>query len=131
MSFFLRSPKVVDYSSKAWHKSQAIPNVQFSIRRISLSQRLELATRMRELSMREEFLRAGDAPEQLESSICDLLTRKLLLEWGLTDVSGISIDKQPVTVDLLLERGPESLAQEILTAIQAEAGLSEQERKNS
>ena len=53
-----------------------MPGVHYAIRRVSLSQRIELTKRARELSLRHEFLKAGDAPDQLEASLADLLIRK-------------------------------------------------------
>ena len=129
MSFSLRSLKTYEYASLAWHESQAVPSVRFAIRRITLTQRLELAKRIRDLSLREEFLKAGGTPEQLESSICDLLTRKALIEWGLAAVTGIRIDGQSATAQLIIDKGPESLTDEIVSAIQREAGLSGTRKK--
>ena len=41
------------------------------------------------------------------------------------------IDGQAATAEMLVEKGPESLSNEIVGAIQAELSLSEEERKNS
>jgi hypothetical protein len=108
-----------------------MPGVNYVIRRVSLSQRIELTKKVRELAIRYEFLQAGNTPDQLEASLADLLARRLYLEWGLADMSGLTIDQQPATVDVLIEKGPEALSDEIIAAIRAEVGLSEEERKNS
>jgi hypothetical protein len=86
---------------------------------------------VRELTLRYEFLRAGDAAEQLEATLSDLLVRKLYLEWGLAAIEGLCIDGQSATIASTIESGPESLADEIVAAIRAESGLSDDERKNS
>jgi len=89
-----------------------------------------LTKRARELSIRYEFLKAGDASDQLEASLADLLVRKLYIEWGLTELTGLRVDREPATVALLIEKGPEALVDEIIAAIRGQLGLSEQERKN-
>jgi hypothetical protein len=126
-----RLPKPSNYSSVVRHESEAMPGVNYSIRRVSLSQRIELTKKVRELSIRHEFLQAGDAADQLEASLADLLVRRLYLEWGLAELSGLTVDEQPATVEMLVEKGPEALSDEIIAAIRAQLGLSEEERKNS
>jgi hypothetical protein len=118
------------YSTVAWHDSHVMPGVRYGIRRISLAQRIELTSRARELTNRYEFLRAGDAADQLEASLADLLTRKLYLEWGLAEIRELTIDGQAATVEMVVEKAPEALSNEIVAAIQGELSLSEEERKN-
>jgi hypothetical protein len=131
MKFQSRLHKRATYESMLWYESQIVRGVRYAIRRVSLAQRIELARRARELSIRHEFLKAGDAPEQLEASLSDLLVRKLYIEWGLAEITGLRIDQELATVEVLIEKGPEALADEIITAIQGQFGLSEDERKNS
>jgi hypothetical protein len=119
------------YSSLLRYESKVMQGVKYAIRRVSLSQRIELTKKARELSIRHEFLRAGDAADQLEASLADLLVRRLYLEWGLAELSGLRMDGQRATVELLIEKGPEPLSEEIIAAIRAQLGLSEEERKNS
>lgn len=107
-----------------------MPGVRYAIRRISLGQRLELTKRARELCLRHEFLKAGNAQEQLEASLSDLLVERLYLKWGLAELEGLLIDGEPASPSALIEKGPELLASEILASIQSELGLSEDERKN-
>jgi len=118
------------YLTINWHDSQTLPGVRYGIRRVSLAQRIELTGRARELTQRYEFLRSGDATDQLEASLADLLTRKLYLEWGLAGVCNLTIDGEAATVGTVVEKGPEALSNEIVAAIQAELSLSEEERKN-
>jgi hypothetical protein len=124
------SPKEVSYSSLSWHKSKTIEGVRFAIKRVSLAQRLELNRRVRELTLRHEFLKSGPAADQLEAACADLLVRKLYVEWALGDLEGLAIDGQTATIELLIEKGPEELVDEVIAAMQEEIGLSEEERKN-
>lgn len=118
------------YATVSWHESRVLPGVRYGIRKISLAQRIDLTTRARELMRKHEFLKAGDSADQLEASLADLLTRRLYLEWGLAEVKDLTIDGQPATVESLIEKGPEALSKEIVSAIEAEISLSEEERKN-
>ena len=54
----------------------------------------------------------------------------MYLEWGLINVEGLTIDGEPASCGQLLEKGPEGLVREIVSAIRAQCGLSEEERKN-
>ena len=119
--------KQVEYSSVVWRNSEAFKNV----RKMSLAQRIEMAERIQALSSKYEFLRAGDALEQAQAHLSDLLVRKLYLEWGLAVLEGLTIDGEKASVELLIEKGPELLCEEIITSIRAELELSVEERKNS
>ena len=101
------------------------------MKRMSLRQRVELNQRIRELTANYDFLKACDAVTQVEAALSDLLVARLYLEWGLDSVEGLLIDGQKATVKLLIESGPESLADEIVRSIQADCGLTDDERKNS
>jgi hypothetical protein len=118
------------YSSVLWHSSKVLPGVRFAVRRISLGQRIELNRRVKELTIKYDFLRAGDATDQLEAALSDLLVAKLYLEWGLAEIEGLSVDGRKATPDLLIAHGPENLTDEIVQVIQAEGALTDDERKN-
>jgi hypothetical protein len=122
--------KQTNYESLCWYDSRSLPGVRFAVRKASLLQRIELTSRIKELALNHEFLKAGDIPEQLDATMADLLVRRLYLEWGLDKISGLRIDGDPATLGSLVERGPETLVEEILAAIKAELDLSEDERKN-
>ena len=130
MKFPSRLHKQRRHESLFWRDSTLLEGVKFRIRRISLSQRIELTRRARELSLKHEFLKAGDTADELEGALSDLLVRKLYLEWGLDELAGLTIDGDAATVELLIDKGPEALSDEILAAIRAELGLSDDERKN-
>jgi hypothetical protein len=97
---------------------------------MSLGRRIELARRIREIGKRLEFLEAGDAREKLEAAVLAGEIERAYLEWGLEAVEGLTIDGELATPVVLIERGPAALAAEVLRRIQAECGLSEDERKN-
>lgn len=121
----------VDYLSVIWRESQTIPSVRFAVRRVSLAGRIELTRRIRELTLRYEFLKSGDSADELEASLSEMLVQRLLLEWGLVEITGLTVDGEAGTTQILIEKGPEALAEEVLVAVRKEIGLSEDERKNS
>jgi hypothetical protein len=123
--------KQEEYSSVVWQHSSTYKNVRYAVRRISLGQRIEMAERIQALSSKYEFLKAGDALEKAEAHLAELLVRRLYLEWGLVVIEGLSIDGEKASVELLIEKGPELLCDEIVTSIRAQLELSEDERKNS
>lgn len=131
MKFISLSRKSVHYESLTWHKSATVEGVRFATRRVSLAQRIELTRKARELSLKYEFLNAGEPSDEVEASLSDLLVRRLYLEWGLADLSGLKIDREQATVDTLIEKGPDELSNEIIDRIKADLELSEEERKNS
>lgn len=100
------------------------------MRRISLAQRIELTRQIRELTLKNDFLRGGDTQEQLHVALGELLARRLYLEWGLAQIEGLTIDGSAATPEMLIEKGPEHLSEEIAEAIVAHLHLSEQETKN-
>ena len=89
------SPSEVSYSSLSWHNSKTIEGVRFAIKRVSLAQRLDLNRRVRELTLRHEFLKAGPAADQLEAAWADLLVRKLYVEWGLAGSKALRSTEKP------------------------------------
>jgi hypothetical protein len=131
MKFLSVLPKAKHRSSVCWYASQTVAGVRFAIRRVSLQQRIELNRRLRDLTIQYEFLKAGgDAQNQLEAGLSDLLVAKLYLEWGVDEIQGLSIDGKKATVASVIAHGPEELSDEIVQTVQAEIGLTEDERKN-
>lgn len=123
--------KVNDYRSTVEIASLAVPGVRFTIARMSFGRRLELGTRIRELSKRVEFHQGGqETGEKIEAGILVCEIDRVYLQWGLVHISGLSIDGEPATVESVLERGPDGLSREIVAAIKAQCGLTEDERKN-
>lgn len=119
------------YQSEAAVESRVLPGVTFRVRRMSFARRVELLERVRELAKRIEFLAAGsELAERIDAAAAGVEIDRLYLQWGLGGVSGLEIDGQPATAELLCERGPDALCGEIVAAVKAECGLTEQERKN-
>jgi len=119
------------YESVLKQRSESFPEISYTVRKISFGGRLELAKDIRELSRRMEFAAAGkEASDEMDASILAAEIERLYLRWGLVSLEGLAVDGGPASPDLLVERGPESLTREIIRAIQAECGLSEEERKN-
>lgn len=120
-----------NYASIVWRNSRTMSGVRYAVRRPSLGQRIELVRRTRELALKSEFLQAGETPEQLQAALMDLQVQQLYLEWGFFAATGLTIDGAMPTVAMLLEKGPEALTNEIISTIQQELSLDEEERKNS
>jgi hypothetical protein len=78
-----------------------------------------------------EFREAGgELADKLEARLLSAEINRLYLEWGLLEVAGLDLDGLPATPAALIAVGPDELCTEILDAIKAECGLSEEERKN-
>jgi hypothetical protein len=121
----------MEYTSAVEKESGRYPGVKFIVSRMSLARRLELGRRIRGAGLKSEFLQASDrVDDQIEAGIIQRQIERLYLEWGLKWISGLSIDGEAATPELLIESGPEDLAAEILDAIKSEIYLSEGERKN-
>jgi hypothetical protein len=131
MKFISHSHRGTQYTSLRWHESKTFKGVRFATRRVSLLQRIELTSRVREIVLRHEFLKSGDGSDQLEITLGELLVRKLYIEWGLHGIQGLAVDGEPATVESLIEKGPEALTGEIVATIREQLELSEEERKNS
>ena len=121
----------VHYDSVVWIESKAVRGVKFGIHRISFGRRMELSRRVREISRKAEFLEAStELHEKIEANILALEIDAMYLHWGLVSVEGLIIDGQAANATQLLEKGPEDLAREVVSAIKEQCGLSEAERKN-
>jgi hypothetical protein len=121
----------MEYTSHIVRQSTTFPGVSYTIRRLSLSRRIELIRRLRELSVQSEFFAAGNNVEdKVEAALITREIEQIYLEWGLKELAGLSIDGEPATVTSLVAAGPEKLAAEIVEAIKSEIYMSEDERKN-
>ena len=122
----------MEYTSTLRRESATLPGVSFTIARMSLGRRLELAQQIREIGLKAEFLSASTDPrDQVDLAVIERKIECLYLQWGLVTVDGLLIDGEPATRQSLIERGPETLTNEILTCLRGEIALSEEERKNS
>ncbi len=129
MSYLSHSAEA--YVSFTEHASEVVLGVSYKIVRMSFGRRLELVRRVRDFAQRIEFLDAGgETHDRFESSMLSAEIDRLYLEWGLQAVDGLTIDEALATPALLVEKGPEALAREIVGRIRAECHLAEDERKN-
>lgn len=121
------------YESETRVESAERPGVWFRVRRMSFGRRLELTRRLRALLGRLEFVEAGeDGPARdAEAALLGGEIDREHLIWGLAGVEGFEIDGSAATPETLIEVGPEELVREALRVVRREAGLSEDERKNS
>ena len=111
--------------------SEVIPGVEFVIARMTFGRRLELMKRVRDLAARLEYFDAGrEEKNRIEASLLGAQLDRLYIQWGLEEIRGLELDGEAATPQLLIDKGPEDLFQEILSAIKSECGLNEQERKN-
>lgn len=119
------------YESYTTVDSQACQGVRFRVRRLSLSRRMELVRSIRETGETLAFHMAGDSVVD-GAHAAEIRARMdaLYIRWGLEEITGITIDGEPISIDNLLDRGPDALAREIVDSIKAELFLSEDERKN-
>jgi len=111
--------------------SKEHPGVEFVIARMTFGRRIELMRKVRDLAVRLEYFEAGrDAGNEMEASLLGAEIDRLYLRWGLEEVLGLELDGAAATAESLIESGPEELFLEALTAVRAECGLVENERKN-
>jgi hypothetical protein len=121
----------VDYQSIVTVPSEARPGVELRVARMSFGRRVELMKRVRELVRRIEFLEAGAAAgERMEAGLLRAEIDRMFVLWGVTGITGLRVDGEEATPELLAERGPEDVFREALAAVRRQAGLTEEERKN-
>jgi hypothetical protein len=125
------SRKSSHYISVIWQSSKTHSGVRFGISRISFGRRLEIAREIRALGQKLEYLEAGGSiAEKAEASMADAEIERVYLRCGLAGIEGLEIDGAPASAESLFAAGPEDLTREVLNAIKAAWGLSEEERKN-
>jgi hypothetical protein len=111
--------------------SETISGVEFVIARMTFGRRLELMKRVRDMAARLEYFDAGrEEKNRIEASLLGAQLDRLYILWGLEEIRALELDGEAATPQLLIDKGPEDLFQEILSAIKSECGLNEQERKN-
>ncbi len=123
--------EMVKYDSMLELESHSHPGVRFRIRRPSFKRRSMLIGQVRELGRNLQFLDAGEGvADRIEAFHVHSKIDQLYLEWGLDSVEGLEIDGSAITIEDMLEKGPESLTREILERIKGQLSLTEDERKN-
>lgn len=121
----------MNYESTRTVQSATCEGVTFRVVRMSFARRLELARRVRDLGRRIEFQQAGEGlQDKVEAAVSTGEVERLYLEWGLLDISGLTIDGEAADAASAIARGPEDLCREMVREIRRECGLSEEERKN-
>jgi hypothetical protein len=88
--------------------------------------------RVRELARRTKFLAASeDTGDKMDAALLQAEIERIYVKWGVKEVTGLVLDGTAADAELLVEAGPEKLFREALAVVRREAGLSEEERKNS
>jgi hypothetical protein len=125
------TPETDSWQSRKMVASASQPGVEFVIARMTFGRRIELMRRVRDLAARLEYFEAGqDAKNGMEASLLGAEIDRIYVLWGVEEIRGLELDHEPATVESLIDRGPEELFLEALTAVRVECGLSETERKN-
>jgi hypothetical protein len=92
---------------------------------------MDLVRQIRETGEKLAFYMAGDSVvDAAQAGEIRARMDALYIRWALDEIEGMTIDGEPVSVDNLLERGPDRLAREIVETIKDELFLDEEERKN-
>jgi hypothetical protein len=133
----MRFPWRLDEQAQVAHESaleidsKALPGVRFSVLRMSFGRRTELLQRIRPLAGQINYFESSEKfQEQVDANLLGQEIENLYLRWGLVEIKGLLIDGEPATPELLIDKGPEELSKEIVAAVRAQCGLTEQERKN-
>src|SRR5947209_7532087 len=109
MKSLWRSLKPLDYRSSVRCASKTFEGVRFTIRRISLGRRIDLAQAVRDLAQELECRRAGEsANDQVEAAVLSSRIDEVYLRWGLVSVSGLLIDGEPAAAGAIFASGPET-----------------------
>jgi hypothetical protein len=126
-----RSGEAVEWESAQWRDSESTPGVRFKTVKMTLARRRDLTSRVRSMLNKARFhALSGVAEEEMEASLLSLDADRMLLDWGLLEVTGLRIDGEAACVRSLIEAGPEELCREIAERIRHDCQLTEQERKN-
>ena len=121
----------MEYTSRVYRQSKAFPGVSYTVARLSLTRRIELGQRIREIGFSHDFLAASrNVIDQIDAGLLQRRIDRAYLEWGLLGLNGLKIDGADATAGSLIDAGPEELVTEILAAIRSELKLSDDEIKN-
>jgi hypothetical protein len=121
----------MEYESAVTIES-AQPGVTIRVQRMSFGRRLDLMRKVRDLAREIEFLEAGGSPgDGMDAGLLRAEIDRMLVRWGVVGVSGLYVDGAEATAEALIASGPEDVFREALDAVRRQAGLTEEERKNS
>jgi len=130
----LHSPKTEEgvlYSSETEVASETFPGVRFVLRRCSGARRIALIERLATHASHFEALKASERlDDRVRAEALRLRMDFEYLDWGLSRVSGLMLDGELPDAQMLFDRGPERLVEEIVGKVREECELSEAERKN-
>lgn len=119
------------YDSVVVIESKVAAGVTFTVQKMSYGRRADLMRCIRELARQQEFLRASEQlADKMDAALIEAEINRVYLRWGLKAVSGLTVDGEEATPELLAESGPEDLFREALEAVRRQTGLSAEERKN-
>lgn len=137
----------MNYTSKTTHKSDVMPTVSFTLKKLSHGRRLKIdlaladhRAKVRELSQEFMTIAEDDSSEaRLRKIRLDSQTRFVIeehfkptyLREALDKLEGLEIDGAPATLENLFSDGPVELIEEIYQTIQNNIGLTLDEIKNS
>lgn len=125
------SPDRHRYESLARYEATSLPGVHYTVRRMSLGRRIELAEQVRELAGRLEFHQAGTSTQdRIAAGAAAAEIDAAYIRWGLVGVENLSIDGRPANASAVIDGAPESFVREIVECIQRECGITDDERKN-
>lgn len=112
-------------------ESTQYPGVTFTIRRMTLRQRITLLRDLHALYREQEFSTSGSShADKINAQISSLRIEEVFLRWGVVDLQGLVVDGKAVEIDEVSERAPEGLVSEILAQIRECVNLTVDEVKN-
>jgi hypothetical protein len=108
------------------------PGVKIRVARMSFGRRMELMRQVRDLARQIEFLEAGPSPgDGMDAALLRAEIDQMLVRWGVVEIFGLEVDGAGANAEALISSGPEDVFREALAAVRREAGLTDEERKNS
>lgn len=113
------------------YDSSRYPGVSFSIRRMTLRQRIALIGELSQLYRERDFHAAGHSQlDRLNAQLNALRIDEVFLKWGVLAVRGLVIDDHTISPEDLCERAPEDLTAEILGRIRECISITADQEKN-
>jgi len=105
--------------------------VTFTIRRMTLRQRIYLLTDLHALYREHDFSKAGTSQaDRINAHLSSLRIDEIFLRWGVLAIEGLSVDGKRLCVEDLAEYAPEGLVREILFRIRESIALDPGDEKN-
>lgn len=122
------SPELLSSCS---YQSVSHPGVTFTIRQMTLRQRINLLKELHDLYRELEFSNAGTSKtDRLNTQLNGLRIDEVFLRWGVLAIDGLIVDGKAVAASEISEAAPEDLVGEILSRIRECIALNSGEEKN-